>query len=114
MGAYRDLNDPDTVAEDVLTDPAIRRLAALTEIEPRRDGSTKGWGVDMTVTLRDGRTFDEEIEDFPGCPGMPFSPDRLRAKFAALTKRAELDRLLDALIQIESITDVRTLWSIPR
>ena len=110
MGAYRDLLDPDTVAEDVLTDPGIRRLSALIAIEPRRDGTTKGWGVDMTVALRDGRTFDEDIEDFPGCPGMPFSLDRLRAKFGALTKAAGIAPLFDTLAQIEALKDVRALW----
>jgi len=110
MGAYRDLLDPDTVAEDVLTDPGIRRLAALIDIEPRRDGTTKGWGVDMTVTLRDRRTFDEAIEDFPGCPGMPFSLERLRAKFGTLTKEAGATSLFDALAQIEAVKDVRALW----
>jgi 2-methylcitrate dehydratase PrpD len=112
MGAYRDLNDPDTVAEDVLTDPGIRRLAALIETGPKRDGNSKGWGVDMTITLRDGRVFDEAIEDFPGCPGMPFSLDRLRAKFGALTKGAEPARLFDALTRIATVNDVRTLWTL--
>ena len=112
MGAYRDLLDPDTVAEDVLADPGIRRLAALIEIEPRRDGTTKGWGVDMTVTLRDGRILDEAIEDFPGCPSMPFSLDRLSAKFRALTGAAEADALFDALTQVQSIKNVRALWTL--
>ena len=112
MGAYRDLLDPDTVAEDVLSDPGIRRLAALIEIEPRRDGTTKGWGVDMTVRFRDGTVFDDAIEDFPGCPSLPFSLDRLRTKFRALTKEAETDPLFDALTQVELIRDVRALWKL--
>ena len=112
MGAYRDVTDPDTIAEDVLTDPGIRRLAQLIRLEPKRDGNKKGWGVDMTVTLGDGRAIEEAIEDFPGCPAMPFSLDRLRAKFRALVKRPEADALFDALIRIDQVKDVRTLWRV--
>jgi 2-methylcitrate dehydratase PrpD len=110
MGAYRDLTDPDSVAEDVLTDAGIRRLAEATRVEPNRDGATKGWGVDMTVMLRDGRTFEDAIDDFPGCPATPFSIDRLRAKFRALTKStATGDRLFDRLAAIETTENARTL-----
>ncbi len=113
MAAYRDLADPETVSGDVLTDESIARLAEAITLEPKRDGNSKGWGVDMTVTLNDGRVFDEVIEDFPGCPSMPFSPEQLRRKFRALTKNAAVDaeRLFEAVIAIESCTTVRDLWS---
>ncbi len=111
MGAYRDVTDPDSIAEDVLTDSGIRRLAQMIQLEPKRDGNKKGWGVDMTIKLSDGRTFEEAIEDFPGCPTVPFSLDRLRAKFRVLTKRAEADPLFDRLASIDSVKDVRALWA---
>jgi 2-methylcitrate dehydratase PrpD len=115
MAAFRDLTQPDTVSDDVLSDPKIRRLAALIQLEPKRDGNMKGWGVDMTVALRDGRVLDEAIEDFPGCPGMPFSPERLRAKFRALTGRTPYDseRLFDAVSGMAGLKDVRELWAKP-
>jgi 2-methylcitrate dehydratase PrpD len=111
MGAYRDLTDPDSVADDVLIDPSIRRLAQMIELAPKR-GSATGWGVDMGVRLSDGRRFEESIEDFPGCPATPFLPARLRAKFRALTKAAgpRADGLFDQLAAIETVADSRSLF----
>ncbi len=112
IGAYRDLGDPRTLAEDVLTDPGIRALAERIVLEPKRDGNAKGWGVDMTVTLHDGRSFDEVIEDFPGCPAIPFSADRLQQKFRALTADfgPASDQVFDRLLAIAGCEDVRRLW----
>jgi 2-methylcitrate dehydratase PrpD len=112
IGAYRDLGDPHTLTDDVLTDRRIRALAECIVLEPKRDGNAKGWGVDMTVTLRDGRSFDEVIEDFPGCPAIPFSADRLQQKFRALTADVgpEPDQVFDSLLAIAGCEDVRRLW----
>jgi 2-methylcitrate dehydratase PrpD len=111
MGAYRNVTDPDTIAEDVLTHPGIRRLAQLIQLEPKRDGNKKGWGVDMTVTLRDGRSFEDVAESFPGCPDVPFSVGQLREKFRLLAKVPHADRLFDTLASIDTVADIRTLWS---
>ena len=112
MGAYRNATDPDSIAEDVLTDAGIRRLAELIQLEPKRDGNKKGWGVDMTIGLRDGRFFEQAIEDFPGCPGVPFSIEQLRGKFRTLAKAPGADRLFDTLAAIDSVDDVRRLWEL--
>jgi 2-methylcitrate dehydratase PrpD len=112
MGAYQDLTDPDNVADDVLGDPRIRRLAEAIQLAPRR-GSASGWGVDMSVRLTNGRAFDESIEDFPGCPAMPFSLDRLRTKFRTLARAAGpgVDSLFDWLSGIEMMESSRSLFS---
>jgi 2-methylcitrate dehydratase PrpD len=112
LGAYRDLTDPENVSDDVIGDLGIRRLAELITLEPKRDGNSKGWGVDMTVGLRDGRSFDEATEDFPGCPGMPFSRERLKAKFRVLTKEIGpgSDQLFESLVAIADRPNVREVW----
>lgn len=112
IAAYRDLADPHTLTEDVLAEAPIRALAERIVLESKRDGNSKGWGVDMTVTLRDGRSFDEAIEDFPGCPATPFSADRLQQKFRALTAEAggASHRTFDRLLAIAGCADVRSLW----
>jgi hypothetical protein len=87
-------------------------LAERIVLEPKRDGNVKGWGVDMTVALQDGRSFDEVIEDFPGCPAIPFSADRLQQKFRALTMDAgpASHQVFDRLLAISGCEDVRRLW----
>jgi 2-methylcitrate dehydratase PrpD len=113
ISAHRDLGDPHTLAEDVLTDPQIRALAERIVLEPKRDGNTKGWGVDMTVTLRDGRSFDEVIDDFPGCPASPLSTDQLHRKFRALARHAgsPSEEVFGNLLAIVDRDNVRQLWN---
>jgi len=84
----------------------------LIDIELRRGGTTKGWGIDMTVTLYDRRVFDEAIEDFPSCPSVPFSPDRLHTKLRALSKGVDTEPLFDTPTQVGSIRDVRAPWKL--
>ncbi|MBA4099812.1 MAG: hypothetical protein C0484_23940 [Rhodospirillum sp.] len=110
ISAYRDLGDPHNLTEDVLTDRRIGALAERIVLEPKRDA--KGWGVDMTITLTNGKNFAETIDDFPGCPAIPFSTDQLQQKFHALTAEAgpAAPRIFDALLAIASCENVRRLW----
>ena len=80
-------------------------------LEPKR-GDAKGWGVDMTITLSNGKNFAETIDDFPGCPAIPFSTDQLRQKFHALTADfgPASDQTFDRLLAIAGCEDVRRLW----
>lgn len=112
MAAYFDLADPHAVTPDVLTDPRIRALAGRMILEPKREGSAKGWGVDMTITLQDGRSLDQEIDDFPGCPSVPFSVSQLQQKFRALTAEygANSCPTFHKLLAVSDCEDIRTLW----
>lgn len=113
IAAYRDLADPRTLTEDVLTDARIRTLAGRIVLEPKRDGNAKGWGVDMTITLHDGRSFDQAIGDFPGCPAIPFSVGQLQQKFRSLTadSGAPSQQAFESLLAIAGCENVRHLWN---
>jgi len=114
IAAYRDLSEPENFSDDVLTDTKVRRLAEAIVLEPKRGGDGKGWGVEMTAKLRDGRRIEDALNSFPGCPESPFTLDQLRSKFRALTKGAETDadRLFATLQSIETLEDTRRLWSV--
>jgi 2-methylcitrate dehydratase PrpD len=111
IAAYRDPSDPNSFSENVLADAAIRNLAERVELRPKRSGSD-GWGVEMSVTLRDGRIVESALDSFIGCPDAPFSIDRLRRKFMALTEGRRMDRdgLFRKLESILSLDDVGALW----
>jgi 2-methylcitrate dehydratase PrpD len=113
IAAYRDLSEPENFSDDVLTDPNIRRLAEAIMLEPKRGDVSKGWGVEMAVKLRDGRNLEEALDSFLGCPESPFSVDQLRIKFDALTKASKIDadRLFATMRSIETLDDMRRLWS---
>jgi 2-methylcitrate dehydratase PrpD len=112
VAAYRDPADPNNFSEDVLTDPRIRDLAERIELQPKRSGG-EGWGVEMAITLRNGRKIESVLESFIGCPDSPFSIDRLRSKFMALTDGQQVDRdgLFRKLQSILSLDDVGELWT---
>lgn len=111
IAAHRDLTEPDNFSDDVLTDPKIRRLAEAILLEPKR-GDGKGWSVEMTVKLSDGRCLEDALDSFPGCPESPFTLQQLRGKFHALTKGANIDteRLFETMRSIETLDDTRRLW----
>jgi 2-methylcitrate dehydratase PrpD len=113
--AFRDVADPRALADDILSDPEIRRLADSIVLEKRRAGGDKGWGVEIALHLRDGRRIDAALDGFLGCPETPFSLDRLRDKFRLLAGTETTDRrpLFDALASIETLGDVRRLWTLP-
>jgi 2-methylcitrate dehydratase PrpD len=96
-----------------ISDPAIVALAAKvravddpaidpTAIEPAR----------VTVTLNDGRVVEVKSDTVKGSPQEPMSEDELLAKFRDCldfgvgAQRADADRLADAIMHIDSSTDV--------
>ncbi len=96
------ISDPAVVAlagkVSAVDDPAIDPTA----IEPAR----------VTVTLNDGRVVEVKSDTVKGSPQEPMSEDERLAKFRDClefgvgAKRAEADRLADAIMQVESATDV--------
>jgi 2-methylcitrate dehydratase PrpD len=111
IAAHRDPSDPRSFSEDALADPGIRALAERIELQPRRSGG-EGWGVEMSAALRDGRTVEGALDSFVGCPESPFTIERLRSKFMALTegRRIDRDRTFRRLESILSLDDVAALW----
>jgi len=111
IAAYRDPSDPNSFSENALTDASIRNLAERIELQPKRSGG-EGWGVEMSVALRDGRKIEGALDSFVGCPDSPFSIERLRHKFMTLTEGSDMDRdgLFRKLESILSLNDIGTLW----
>lgn len=111
IAAYRDPSDPNSFSQDVLTDGRIRTLAELIQLEPKRTAS-EAWGVEMAVTLKGGKTYESALESFTGCPEAPFSADRLRQKFMALTADCRIDQAgtFDRLESILALDNVSDLW----
>jgi 2-methylcitrate dehydratase PrpD len=111
IAAHRDPSNPRSFSEDALSDVRIRTLAERIALRPRRSGG-EGWGVEMSVILRDGRSFEGTLDSFVGCPESPFTIERLRRKFMALTegRRIDRDRTFRRLESILSLDDVAALW----
>jgi 2-methylcitrate dehydratase PrpD len=84
---------------DVVADPAI--TAVYPQVTPTR----------VEVTLRDGRVLRSQVDMPKGDPRMPLDEATLMAKFEELAGMAwqadKVDRVRDAVMQIERFADMR-------
>ena len=111
LAAYHDPGNPEVFNDATIADPRVRALATRVRVEERpQAGGTMG--VAMQVVLKNGRRVEGELAAFRGTPEQPFTPADLKAKFDNLTGRmpgAQRAALLDRLLAIDSVADVRTL-----
>jgi 2-methylcitrate dehydratase PrpD len=106
VAACRDPADPTSFADDCILDAGILDLAARIKIVP----GESGWGAGLAIALRDGRRLTGSIKSFRGCPETPMSLDDIAAKFRRLSRgKPGMDRLLEALLDIENVADVAAL-----
>ena len=66
----------------------------------------------MRASLKSGRTLEGALDAFRGTPERPFGPTELAGKFEKLTGRmpaAQRGALLEQLLAIDTVADVRTL-----
>jgi len=100
-----------------LTNPEILALARRIHyrVDPNYPGPGRFKGA-VTITLRDGRTFEEVEEYNRGSAENPMTYAELRAKFddnaSAFLSASQRDRLTDAIQTLENLTDASTLMDI--
>ncbi|MCT7376779.1 MmgE/PrpD family protein [Chelativorans salis] len=92
--------------------PEIRRVAQRIRVEPR-PGAKRGEQAHFTLRTRDGRRFFRAPEHVRGQPGNPMSSaevaDKARDLFSLVLGETRASELVDMVLSIESITDVRDL-----
>jgi 2-methylcitrate dehydratase PrpD len=84
LALYREARDPESYDESALADPAIRALTRKVKLAPE-PGGAHGHGAPgshVTVTLADGRAFEQREV------GGMLEPGELPDKFARLTRKA--------------------------
>jgi 2-methylcitrate dehydratase PrpD len=117
LACHLDPRDPSTFSETSLNDRAIRDLCRKVKLELRHQTpAQKLLGSRVTVRLKDGREFVEEIEEFPGTPEQPLDRVGLREKFETITAGVRQGRpaaLFDSIATLECASDVGALsWSL--
>jgi len=92
-----------------LTDPAVARLVAVTEVRESPEYNARfpagRWG-DVVVTMKDGRRFASGPRDARGGPENPLGEDEILAKFrdytAPILGKARSEALADAVRRLEA------------
>jgi 2-methylcitrate dehydratase PrpD len=110
IAAYHDPLDSSTFSDRVTGDPRVRDLAKRVGL--RASETTKGWSAQVRVTLRDGRTFEQASDSWPGCPETPLSVVELRDKFDRITASASpklRSSLFDDLMCLEQLPSLEGL-----
>jgi 2-methylcitrate dehydratase PrpD len=108
VALVRDLSDPYTFDEQVLTDPLVVQLAAAVEIVPAAPGAEP----EVAVELPEGH-YRMAAVDFPGSPGHPLdvaaASDKLRRYAGPLVGEARVARLVELVLGLEELEDVGAL-----
>ena len=111
LSFYRNPRDPSAFSEESRNDPKIRALCRNVKVELRKEtGKDNPLASRVSVKLKDGREFTQELPYFPGMPQQPLTHDQLREKFATITKSvlgARAEKLFAELSGLENIPDMR-------
>ena len=111
LSFYRNPRDPSSFSEESRNDPKIRALCRNVKVELRKEtGKDNPLASRVSVKLKDGREFTQELPYFPGMPQQPLTHDQLREKFATITKSvlgARAEKLFAELSGLENIPDMR-------
>nr|WP_245725584.1 MmgE/PrpD family protein [Pandoraea oxalativorans] len=106
-------------SDRAVQDPAV--IALRDRVTATVVPSIKPEQVDMTITLKDGRTLHKFIEHAIGSLEVPMTDKQLETKFLDLVNGilpdAQVRRLIDACWQVESLKnagDIATLGSVQR
>lgn len=81
LALYRDPEDPASIDDGALRDPAIRAACRATVELRERPEVGKSFNARVIVQLKDGREFMRDADTFKGRPEDPLSREELRRKF---------------------------------
>jgi 2-methylcitrate dehydratase PrpD len=108
----RDLDDPASYDESVLTDPRIRRLAGLVTWEQGDPSTFVERRAELDVTIAGEQRVLPAVS-FPGAADSPLTFAAAAGKFHRFAGRfvetAQRQRIIDAVQAIEQMPDVATL-----
>ncbi|MEO7727137.1 MAG: hypothetical protein ABIS45_07780, partial [Burkholderiales bacterium] len=111
LSFYRNPRQPESFSEEARNDAKIRALCRNVKVEVRKDPvKNNPLASRVTVRLKDGREFTEDLAYFPGMPQQPLNHDQLREKFTTITQSVLGDtagKLFDKLSAIETIGNMR-------
>lgn len=87
LSFYRDPINPRSFSDEAIRDPRITQLAQRVQMRPLPPpGNRSDMTSIVTIKLKDGREFSQEVSAFTGTPERPMNRAELLYKFKMLTK----------------------------
>jgi 2-methylcitrate dehydratase PrpD len=117
LACYVDPRNPSAFSETALNDAAIRNLCRRVKLELREETTAANpLASRVTIRLKDGREFVEQIAHFPGTPEEPLDRAALREKFETITAGLRQDwpaTIFESLTSLERVPNINALsWNI--
>jgi 2-methylcitrate dehydratase PrpD len=113
LAFYRNPREPDSFSEESRNDAKIRALCRNVKVELRAEtGKDNPLASRVSVKLKDGREFTQELPHFPGMPQQPLTSDQMREKFTTVTRGvlgAGVDKVFADLSAVEKVANMRGL-----
>jgi 2-methylcitrate dehydratase PrpD len=112
LALFRDPRDPASFDDAVIQDQDIQSMCHRVAVQVAEPPLTVAGASIVTVTLKDGRSFTRQVEEFDGTPARPLSRAALRDKFIILTRShlgAETPALFERLQKLEDEKDLSWL-----
>ena len=120
LALYCDPTDPESFDEAKLKDRKILAMMRKVRLKIDHEIEQKGWdrAARVSVTLKNKRRHSALIVHFKGTPGNPMSQSEVEDKARKLTRTLlaprKLDRLVEAVNQLEKIDDVSSIGALLR
>ncbi len=110
----------DTFTDEMVQRPVIRDVMSKVELQVREDvpiysGSTlpNRAGNPITVRLKDGRVYENQVDDPRGAPEAPLTIEELSDKYRDCGKRVlsyeQVERSIELVLHLEGIKDISKL-----
>lgn len=113
LSFYRNPREPDSFSEESRVDAKIRALCRNVKVEVRKDPvKDNPLASRVSVRLKDGREFTQDLLYFPGMPQQPLNHDQLREKFTTITKGvfgAGAEKVFTEFSAVETVANMRGL-----
>ena len=112
LSFYRNPVNPRSFDESAIKDPNIMGLANRVQMRALPPpGNTSDMSSIVTVRLKDGRSYSEEISAFLGTPERPMGTTELREKFLMLTSDEGKTRMQETFLRLLNLeNETNTRW----
>jgi 2-methylcitrate dehydratase PrpD len=102
-------------SDEKLKDPLIRRLCEMVEIQTI-DGLPRDVSCRMEISLKDGSTYESQVDYPKGSIQNPMTPEEKREKFKSLSSdildQMKRKRVEETVSRIEKVKDVSKLMAL--
>ncbi len=107
--------DPDLFRDERLSDPELRRLEQLIDIEAVPEwGEAQRRAAHLQVETSDGAVYDRSVDTLPGSPEQPLTAEQVVEKFlrysASSLNRTSAERFCAAVLHGAEETDFASAW----